>query len=142
MLATAVPTVTPHGAPLDFDLLVVQTEPPKSSVLFSVTLQAKLNASLTNLGDSNSHNLRVQIRARVGNSYIKVNNADPFVVRIGDLAARAKVSQDLTLEMKMSLAQGYQAQNEGIIFEIAALSNELNKQFPNMRCTQTGCTYT
>jgi hypothetical protein len=49
--------------------------------------------------------------------------------------------------MKMSLAQGRQAQNEGIVFEIAVLSNERTKQFPattwgvmNMSCTQTGCT--
>jgi hypothetical protein len=131
--------VTPQAIPVDFDLVVVQVEPPQSKVLFNVTLQAKLNASLTNLGDLDAHNVRVQIRARVGNSYINVNAADPFVVSIGGLAARTTASQLLTLEMKMSLAQGKQAQNEGIIFEITALSNERTKRFPNMLCTQASC---
>jgi hypothetical protein len=140
VFATVAPSVTPQATPVDFELVVMQTEPPQTSVLFNVTLQAKLNASLTNLGDSDAHNVRVQLRARVGNSYIKINGADPFVVNIGDLAARTATSQNLTLEMKMSLAQGRQAQNEGMVFEIAVLSNERTKQFPNMLCTQAGCT--
>jgi hypothetical protein len=135
------PPMTPRSAPVDFDFRVSQVKPPKSSVLFNVTLQAELSASLTNSGDSDAHNVLVQIRARVGNSYLNVNSADPFVVMIGDLPARATDTQSLLFEMKMSLVQGNQAQNEGIIFEITVLSNERTKRFPDMRCTQTGCTY-
>jgi hypothetical protein len=127
---------------VDFEIRVTPTEQPQVNVFLDVTLKVKVNASLTNSSDSDAHNVRMQLRARVGNSYIKINGADPFVVNIGDLAARAATSQDLALEVKMSLAQGRQAQNEGMVLEGAVLSNERNKQFPNMRCTQTGCTST
>jgi hypothetical protein len=118
---------------------MTQTEPPKVSVWLDVTLQGKLNGSVVNTSDSDAHNVRVQVRARVGNSYVKINGADPFVVTFGDLAARSATNQDLTLEVKMSLGQGRQARNDGVIIEITVLSNEGNKQFPNKHCTQTGC---
>jgi hypothetical protein len=138
---TAVPPVTPNGIPVDFDLLVSQVEAPKVSVSFNVTLQATLNASLTNTGASDAHNVRVQIGARVGQSYLKLNNVEPLVVSIGDLPARATASQSLPIEIKMGLIQGNQAQNEGIVFEITVLSTERTKRFPDMRCTQSGCIY-
>lgn len=133
--------VTPRAAPVDFDLVVSQVKSPTSSVFLNVTLQAELNASLTNLGYSDAHNVQVEVRARVGDSYLKVNGADPLVVMIGNLPARNTASLALPIEIKMSLIQGNHAQTEGIIFEITVLSLERTKRFPDLRCTQTGCTY-
>ncbi len=127
-------------APIDFVLAVTQTRQPSSNVLFNVKVQVYLNAALDNTGDSDAHNTNVNVRARVGNSYVTINGQNTYTLGLGTVTARTRLARDLSFEVEMSLSQGNQAQNEGITFEITVASTERTKMMPTMRCTASGCT--
>ena len=133
-------SVATTPAPIDFALVVTQTRQPSTSVLLNVKVQVYLNAQLDNLGDLDAHTTNVNVRARVDNSYVTINGQNTYVVNLGTIAARTRLSRDLSFEVEMSLSQGNQAQNNGIIFEIAVVSTERTKVMPTLRCTASGCT--
>jgi len=119
--------------------LVKQARPPQTSVLFNVKVQVYLSAQLTNLGDSDAHNTVVNVRARVGDSYVSINGQGTFTMHLGTVGARGTLQRDPSFEVGMSLAQGNRAKSEGIVFEIAVVSDEGTTTLPPLRCTTEGC---
>ncbi len=125
--------------PVDFGLGVRQTQAPRTSVLLNAKVQVFLNAQLTNRGYADAHNSKVYVRARVGDSYIAIDGKNALAVDLGTVAAGKTVQRDITFELQMSLAQGNQAQREGIVFEITIGSDERTQALAPWRCTSAGC---
>jgi hypothetical protein len=124
---------------VDFSLTVQQTSPPEQSVLLNVKVDVFLKARLFNRGYMDAHSAKVFVRAKVGNSYIAINGKNAFVVDGGTVGAGQAVQKDVTFRLEMSLAQGNQAQRDGIIFEIIVGSDERTQALAPWRCTASGC---
>ncbi len=133
------PGPTSPLAPIDFDLLIQQTRASDTDVLLNVKVQVYLRAQLVNLGDFEAHNVRVETRARVRDSYVPIDGKSVFVVVLGAMAPREEVQRDISFEIRMSLLQGRAADTDGIIFELTVVSDERTKPITPMRCTQGGC---
>ncbi|MBM3941030.1 MAG: hypothetical protein FJ318_09170 [SAR202 cluster bacterium] len=132
-------TVTATPAPVRFDLVVRQTQPPKTSGFLNPSVRVWLAARLTNLGDVDAHDVTVNVRARVGDERVRIDGRSAYEIDVGLLEARATARRDVSFTINMSLAQGMRAQDRGITFDIEVESTERTQALPPVHCTSSGC---
>lgn len=83
--------------------------------------------------------MRVEVWATVGDERIRVNDADPYVVPLGDIPGGQTVTRQLSLVLRLSLGQALKAQETGMEFHADVKSEEMSRSF-RILCTQTECT--
>lgn len=135
---TPLPAEGAEGPPLVF--AVEQVEPPNISVLLRVKVTVRLKASVANRGGQTAHRVEVRARARLGNDYLPINGADPFVVYFGDIPPGGRVWRPLTLRLEIGLTRAQRAQSEGVDFEVELASREGVRRLSPIHCTLAGCT--
>lgn len=86
-----------------------------------------VNASLTNTGTVNAHNVTATLQLWAGSSRIKVNGQDMLVEDLGDLVAGATVSR--TINITVSFLDGIKLQSSGGTITVDVVSDEGSKQF-------------
>lgn len=93
--------------------------------VFNVTIDVEVHAELTNTGDSDAHNIRVDIQAQTASGkVINIYDQGTYTVPVGDLAGKHTLEKDIKFPMTVSWGTGQDLQQNGIVFHINLVSNE------------------
>lgn len=118
----AIPTLMPlPGTPrpmLDFEL---------AFELRGSDFTRTVDASLTNTGTIDAHNVKATSQVWSGNTRIRVNGQDMLVEELGNLTAGAIVTRSITVSV--SFFDGLKLQTNGGVVIVDITSDEGSKQF-------------
>lgn len=111
------PTATPVSAaqPVDFQLRIAKVEETGLT-------SRRMTAEMTNIGDSDAHNVSVKLEVSSRGKRIAVNGQDSVTVAVGTIGARQTVSR--AIDISFSLADGFTIQQQGADFLATITSTE------------------
>lgn len=125
------PSSIPTPSPVDFSLNFQEVGPragPRFS-LSGISYTTSVQGVVRNNGAEEAHDVEIVVSATAGSAHVSLNNQDPLVVPLGDIAGGGEIGETLEITLRIPLTAATTAQRSGLDFSLSVRSREKVQQF-------------